>query len=133
MEIFSAPDASDNTVTSMNDAGEIAGYYEDTAAKFHGFVRGTDGTVTPFDAPGEAATHGLTIAPDGTVVGYASDQSNVSLGVTRAPDGTVTTFKVHSTGTVSGTGTVAYGINGRDWITGTVADTAGVSHGFLKK
>ena len=42
---------------SINESGDIAGYYGDTAGVVHGFIRRRDGTYTTFEAPG-AARHG---------------------------------------------------------------------------
>ena len=89
--------------------------------------------MVPFDAPCAANTSVYGIGPDGTVCGFETDPSNVAIGMIRAPDGTITTIAAPGTGTVLGTGTYAYGVNGRDWVAGYIVDNAGLLHGFLSK
>src|SRR5579862_6481410 len=43
---------------AINPAGVITGFYFDENAVAHGFVRGTDGTFTTFDAPGAGSGAG---------------------------------------------------------------------------
>jgi hypothetical protein len=40
--------------TAISPARVITGYYLDTNAVYHGFMRSRDGTFTNFDAPGQA-------------------------------------------------------------------------------
>mgnify|MGYP001799381411 CR=1 FL=1 len=60
---------------SINESGEIAGYFGDIAGVVHGFVRHADGTFTIFEAPGAAKTGNLgtfsdSINSTGDIAGY---------------------------------------------------------------
>jgi hypothetical protein len=60
---------------SINEGGEIAGYFGDTAGVVHGFVRHKDGTFTIFEAPGATKSGNLgtfseSINNGGDVTGY---------------------------------------------------------------
>ena len=72
--------------SAINPAGVIAGFYIDGFGVNHGYVRGTDGTITTLDAPGAGTspvegeatgTVASAINPAGRVAGSYADQ-NVS-------------------------------------------------------
>src|SRR5262249_32651539 len=82
---------------AINPKGTIAGYFFDSNPVTHGFVRNTDGTITPFDAPGGGTgpyqgTFVLALTPLGAITGFTRDASDVFHGYLRAPGGTFTTF-----------------------------------------
>jgi hypothetical protein len=65
--------------SSINPAGAITGFYEDTSFVFHGFLRDPDGTITTFDPADSMATfptsircHFPTKALTGLLAGLAS-------------------------------------------------------------
>jgi len=49
---FDPPGSQGTTPTGINPAGQIVGTYFDSTFATHGFVRGSDGTITSFDVPG---------------------------------------------------------------------------------
>ncbi len=60
---------------SINQAGEVAGYFGDKVGVVHGFVRRKDGSFVTFDAPGAARSGNLgtfseCINSSGDVTGY---------------------------------------------------------------
>jgi hypothetical protein len=61
---------------SINDTGDIAGIYADASGVLHGFVRTSNGTITPFDAPG-AGTAGTSLFP-GTAVLSINDSGDIT-------------------------------------------------------
>lgn len=93
----------------MNAAQQITGYYVDAADLYHGFARGSDGTLTTFDAPGASTSYQGTIATSisaaGVVVGGFNDASNVLHAFMRAPSGTMTTFDAPGAGVAAYQGT----------------------------
>jgi hypothetical protein len=54
---------------SINENGEIAGYYLDFASHYHGFVRDPVGTITTFDVPGSSITQAFSINDEGAITG----------------------------------------------------------------
>jgi hypothetical protein len=69
---------------SINDDGEIAGYFGDTSGVVHGFVRHKDGTFTTFEAPGAAKSGNLgtfaeSINNGGDITGYFYAGANAVL------------------------------------------------------
>ncbi len=82
---------------SINSAGVITGFcvLSGTGNVAHGFVRGSDGTITMFDAPGAGTgknqgSFPLSINTGGVIAGMVSDKNNVYHGFVRAADGTFT-------------------------------------------
>ena len=58
----------------VNLAGVIAGDYQDASSVFHGFLRGSDGTLSTFDAPGAGTGSGqgifaLSVNPQEAITG----------------------------------------------------------------
>jgi hypothetical protein len=69
---------------TINDAGDIAGYFGDTAGVVHGFVRRKDGTFITFDAPGATRSGNLGTFSEcinslGDVAGYFYGGANAVL------------------------------------------------------
>src|SRR6516225_11891225 len=80
---FDVPGAISTNPSSINNSGAITGGYFDAGGLIHSFLRTSDGTITPFDAPG--ATCGPTqnfctaaygINPAGTIVGGVSTNAD---------------------------------------------------------
>jgi hypothetical protein len=135
---FAVPGAVQGTFgLSINTAGAITGYYLDTGGVYHGFLRGPNGTITTFDAPGAGTasglgTSGLSINTAGAITGYYWDAGNVSHGFVRAPNGTISTFDAPGAGGGSATGTISRSINTAGAITGSYQDASYVNHGFVR-
>jgi hypothetical protein len=129
-------------------AGQIAGFYADYSNAMHAYVRGTDGKITTFDAPGAGAGGGTIPLPTtgtnpgtyavagdacGMVEGYFIDSRNVAHGYLRAADGTLTVFDVPGAGTGNGQGTFAGNMSlSGGVIAGEYVDATGMNHGFLR-
>jgi hypothetical protein len=126
---------------AINASGEIAGYYQDAANAFHGFVRARNGTVTTFDAPGAGTgpyqgtivnNNGM-ISPEGSIAGYFYDANYVPHGYVRTADGKITTFDGPGAGTDGhGQGTYDGGINPEGEISGSVIDGNNVRRAFIR-
>ena len=119
----------------INPQGAIAGYYGDTSAVPHGYVRDKDGTITTFDVPGAARTFAYNINPAGSIAGHYRDAFKVLHGYVRAPDGTITTFDAPGAGTGvrQGTFVSVFGtINPDGAITGYYLDASNVFHGYMR-
>jgi hypothetical protein len=119
------------TPKSINDVGEITGYYNDSASVLHGFVRHKDGSFTTFDAPGASkqATLGTlpqSINKDGDITGhFFTDPNGVRHSFVRHRDGTILKFDPPGSA-----GTVARGINDLGEFAGNYV-TYDVAHAFL--
>jgi hypothetical protein len=57
---------------SIDQAGDIAGFYRDAAGVQHGFVRNPYGTITSFDPPEGNETYPTSINDGGAIAGYYS-------------------------------------------------------------
>jgi hypothetical protein len=124
---FDPPGSIDTRPRSINPAGEITGFYEDTSLVSHGFLRARDGTITTFDVPGSIGTSPQSINPAGEITGLYNDTSFVLHGFLRARDGTIITFDVPGA-----VGTQGIGINPAGEITGFYFDVSFLVHGFLR-
>jgi hypothetical protein len=78
----------------FNDWGAITGDYTDANGVYHGFLRGPDGTITSFDAPGADLTPGdnngtypNSINDAGVITGTYQDSNNVFHGFILLPEG----------------------------------------------
>jgi hypothetical protein len=118
---------------AINDLGVITGFDGDASGVFHGFIRGADGKITTFDAPGAAgATFAMSINVSGTITGYSIDGNGTVHGFVRKSDGTFTMFDDSEGGTGSGLGTYPSSINDEGAIAGVVTDPTGFSHSFVR-
>ena len=117
------------TPVAINPAGAVTGYYADSNAALHGFLRAPDGTFTTFDPPGSLSTAPVGINPAGAITGYYCDAVTCH-GFLRTPDGTLTPFD--PPGSVL-TQSFSGGINPAGAITGTWYDAVNfLAHGFLR-
>jgi hypothetical protein len=66
------PLATRTTAFSINDAGEIAGFYDDPAGITHGFVY-AGGAYSTVDVAGARSTQLTRIKNDGAVTGICTD------------------------------------------------------------
>ena len=118
---------------AINDLGVIAGFDGDPSGVFHGFVRGADGKITTFDAPGAVgATFPMSINIWGTITGYSIDGAGTGHGFVRKADGTITTFDDSEGGTGPGLGTYPASINDEGAIAGVATDPTGFNHSFVR-
>ena len=120
----------------INDAGEIAGYYNDANHAQHAFIRAADGTITTFDVAQAGAGNSQGTEPaglnqNGSIVGDYVDANNVTHSFVRTPDGKLSTFDVPGAGTGPFQGTAANNINARGTSVGYYVDAHDVTHGFL--
>jgi len=123
---------------SINQSGEITGFYSDNSGGCHGYVRAANGTFTQIDAP-DAGTGPFPqgtfpseftaagINPAGAITGFYVDASSVQHGFVRAANGTITEFD--PTGSIL---TNPNAINEPGDITGFYFDANFVGHGFLR-
>jgi hypothetical protein len=78
---------------SINDWGEITGYWADATGVAHGFVRRPWGAFETFDVPGAAiGAFPIFLNLEGAVVGYALDANLLFHAFLRRPDGTFAVF-----------------------------------------
>jgi hypothetical protein len=75
---------------NINAQGAVTGNYVDASDVNHGFVRGTDGAITTFDAPGAGTGPGqgtipLCNNPVDAITGDYLDASDVFHGFLRSP------------------------------------------------
>lgn len=114
------PGANTVTVTGINAAGTIVGYYRDAAAHYHGFIQ-SNGVLSPVDHPGSTSTFLQGINDAGVVTGsYASGYQTPFTW----QNGVFTPFSLPpnsgSTAAIDDTGTVV----------GSYGDTQAQNHGF---
>lgn len=134
-----------NYANSINNAGEIVGYYHDANNLGHAWLRTPDGTITTFDAPLAAANPYLTqgsgsqsVNSEGDIIGWTIDADGVWHGFLRTPEGKMSTFDVPGAstatggGTLLGWGTIAQNINDLGEVVGQFTDGNDVFHIFLR-
>jgi len=123
------------TPVAINLFGAVTGYYADTNASLHGFVRTPLGTITTFDGPDatcpgyfSTCTSPVGINLQGAITGFYCD-SVTCHGFLRPPGGTIISFDPpESVFTYFNTG----GINLAGVITGSYYDANFLEHGFLR-
>ncbi len=116
----------------LNFFGAILGGYADASNIFHGFVRDSDGAITPFDPIGSQFTDPAGINDGGVITGFYAKASGPYHGFLRFPGGEITSFDLSGAGTESSQGTEPLNINALGNITGLYVDSSGVDHGFLR-
>jgi hypothetical protein len=113
------------TLTSINNANTVAGFYSDSAG-LHGFTMTSGGGLTTIDDPN--AVHGTEVTGinnKGDVVGIYFDGAFTAHGFSLI-NGTFSTIDYAGAGTGPGAGTFAQGINDGDRIVGgVIGGTAG--------
>jgi uncharacterized membrane protein len=131
---FKAPGASTSpgsgtAAECIDDHGVIAGEFNGTDNKFHGFVRSANGKVTTFDPPKSVSTSANAINAAGTIVGSFSTKDDVSHGYLRLADGSIQVFDL---GGDASDDTSVNAINDNGDFTGTIIDKKRESIGFLR-
>ena len=121
------------TPVAINPEGAITGYYADSNAALHSFLRAGNGTFTTFDPPGSTCpsffsecSQPTDLNPAGAITGSYCDAITCH-GFLRVPDGNFTTLD--PPGSIF---TQANGINPAGAITGYYIDASFVEHGFVR-
>jgi hypothetical protein len=130
------PDAIGSGLSSINDLGELSGFYCsdiacDASAIFHGFVLSRSGVFTSFDPPGATGSEPSTVSLLGVVVG-SYDTLDEPTCTTQClvyvlSHGNYTTLSYPGASF-----TFAGGGNIWNSVTGIYFDSAGNGHGFLE-
>jgi len=124
--------------TGINQLGVVSGTYVDSSGDAHGFVRATNGTITPINVSTAASGSGLgtsvaSINLAGSVAGYYAINSAGALGgFVRTPNGSISEFSVTGGGTGEDQGTVVSNINLEGTITGYYIDSNYISYGYVR-
>ena len=130
------PGASGSGLSSINDLGELSGFYCsdaacDTSATFHSFVRNRNGAFTTFDPPGATGSETSVVSLVGVVAGSYDT----------APEPTCTTqclgyllaYGHYTTIQYPGSSfTFAGGANIWNTVVGIYTDSAGNGHGYIE-
>ena len=122
---FDAPDAEVTYPLSINQGGDITGYYTNSVGVF-GFLRLASGKLTEFSAPVFVNTFPKSINRSGQITGYGSYLRGVG-GFLRNRDGNFLAINV-----LGASNTSPSAINDNGEITGSYDEPIGVSHGFLR-
>ena len=114
---------------NINKQGEIAGDWEDSSLKIHGFVRDPGGTITSFDWPGSdsSGAHSTVVASINDA-GAITESSISGLGFVRDPEGNATSL--NAPGSIA---TSPQSINAGGTITGFYNERNTVLHGFVRE
>jgi hypothetical protein len=105
----------------INDLGQVAGSWYDSAGKEHGFLRDANGSIQLFDAPGAGPLgtqmNGWNVR--GWKSGHYWDANNYEHGFVLSPRGKFYAIDVPGAATaLSGGGTSGGGINNEGFLTG---------------
>jgi uncharacterized membrane protein len=117
-----------NAAESINSSGKIAGYYEDAAGDFHGYLL-SSGQYTTIDDPNTGpgqSSFAYTVNASGRVAGEYIDAAGMTHGYLLS-SGRYTTLDDPS----GVNGTVAVGLNSSGTIVGVYFDANGAYHGYL--
>jgi hypothetical protein len=112
--------------SSINDAGQVTGYYVDSGFVSHGFVLDAVGAITSFDPPGSTGTFPSSMNNSGQITGSYVDSGGVYHGFVRDARGTITSFD--PPGSI---GNLPSSINNAREITGRYFDSVS-GHGFVR-
>ena len=140
---FDAPDAnqamySGTVALAIDQAGDVAGVYEDANKAFHAYVRSASGKMSEFDGPtgnGEPqATIPIGFDTAGDLAGIYVDGAGSVHGFLRSAAGTVTSIDVPYSGPAEA-GSVGYTIptfiDAAGDVAGVYTDANEVPHGFV--
>lgn len=118
--------ATDVFAFGINDSGEVAGRYTDTAGASHAFLRDGSGNITSFDVPGANGTSATGIDNSGAVGGGYGDANRAGHGYIRYPDGSIATFDPPGS-----SNTFVRGLNNEGAVSGYFIGTGGYQ-GFIR-
>lgn len=132
----SYPDALGSGLSSINDLGDISGFYCsdiacDASAIFHGFVLSRSGVFTSFDPPGATGSEPSTVSLLGVVVG-SYDTVEEPTCTTQCLVYVLSHGKYTTLSYPGASFTFAGGANVWNSVTGVYFDSAGNGHGFLE-
>jgi hypothetical protein len=126
--VFGVEGSSDTQCLAINDSGEAAGFYTDSANVLHGWVRSPSGTITTINVPGASTATGTVpcggsaggtevegINDSGYVSGHYYDTSNNEHGFVRAPNGKFTRLNVPGAAQTAGGGINSAGVVVGHW------------------
>lgn len=133
--IIDVPQATAGTIPAgINNNGDVAGNYfvysnlkPGVPQVSHGFVRTSDGLISPFDPKQSVGTTVTRLNDSGEVAGYYVDAGNLAHGFLREADGKI--VSIDAPGATEGT--YVTGINAKGSLVGGFADANG-SHGFIR-
>src|SRR5208337_2908445 len=122
---------------SINQAGEVSGWYIDTNSVYHGYLRSPKGDFTTYNVTGggtgsQQGTQPVILSNLGSVAGWYIDLNSVYHGFLRTRDGKITTFDAPGAGLGANQGTYSGNVSPFGEIAGSVIDSGYVSHGFLR-
>ncbi len=122
--------------SSINDSGDVAGFFLDPALYAHGFVGSFASGIIGFDAPGAIqgrleGTMANHINANGDTAGFFRDTNLVLHGFLRHPDGSFTILDAPGAGTTAQSGTSTTSNNSNGEITGIVINGQ-LTRGFLR-
>jgi len=120
------PDAVLTEATSINNQGDIVGFYLDAGFAPHGFIL-RDGVYTTVDYPGSTRTILTRINERGQITGIRRDPDGHRRGFV-LEHGVATTIDVPGS-----RNTRTHGINNQGHVVGYYDDADLISHGFLLK
>ena len=134
--------------TTIDTAGDIAGYYSDSNGRHYGFVYPANGAITAFSVSNSVAninaeesdyegTLALCMNDSGTVAGTYTDANVVRHGFIRSASGATTSFDIPGAGTGGPgnhihEGTAGISIDAAGDVVGTYLDANAAYHGFLR-
>jgi len=127
---FDIDGAGSTFVAGINDGGDFVGSFSNSSTISQAYAD-ISGTITVFNVPGASYTAATSINERGEAVGnYRIGTETTNHGFLRDESGTLT-FPIDFPGPLGSLGTVARGINGRDWVVGGYFDASNQEHGFL--
>jgi len=118
--------------TSINDLGEIDGFFVDSNWVWHGFIREPDGRITKFDAPGASTLpgqgtavndQGPSLNNNGEIVGFSFGGQSADHGFIRTRAGKFIPFNDPNAAT--GQGTTPLSVNMFGLVAGDSIDSDG--------
>ncbi len=120
-------------LSAINDAGEIIGYYLDTANTVRSFIREPDGTYIKVEPPGAGTGPGAgtiiwSINEQGDVAGTFSNSPTSGHAYLRTHQGKYTQIDAGAPGDV----TVGLDVNAEDTVAGQYIGSAGLARGYLR-
>ncbi|HVE72501.1 MAG TPA: hypothetical protein VNI54_14145 [Thermoanaerobaculia bacterium] len=123
---------------SINNHGDIVGFYDDSNGAIHGYLRRNGGDFVSVDFPGSVGTSALSINDRGDIVGTYFDPAGFQHGFLLS-DGVFTSIDypgaAQTKGIIfelaAGLGTAGFGLNRHGDIVGEYADSNKVAHGYL--
>src|SRR5258706_7077166 len=122
---------------SINERGDLAGFWVDANEVQHGFIRDRDGSSAIFDVSdaGTGPNQGtvpLSINARGAVAGLYVDAGFAQHAFIRSPNGDMTTWDATGAGSAPGQGTVAVSMNSRGDVAGFFVDANFLSHAYVR-